>query len=126
MEFDIKSYVSHAKELEVAIYKQKRLMNEHRNLLLGKRPLKPIEPSVYVPSSSNIKMPLKEDVTETVIIFVVFSIIFFFVAIWLHVIFEIFFLGSLACAGFAVWLYVSSKKEYKKASKIRLYINIYI
>lgn len=46
---DLKAYTARAVELESAIYTQRNLMNEHRNLIQQQRPIAPTKPNLRQP-----------------------------------------------------------------------------
>ena len=48
-EVDIKSYTSRAVELESAIYTQRKLMEEHQNIIRNQRPISPRSPNLQPP-----------------------------------------------------------------------------
>lgn len=49
-EFDLKSYTTRAKELESAIYTQKRLMDSHKSLFDSERPVEPKKQQITEPT----------------------------------------------------------------------------
>lgn len=114
MQPDIKSYIARAKELEVAIYKQRQLMEEHKSFLLSKRPIRPIAPSIIKPSF-RASEPEKESVSGIVIKFAVMSIVFLILACVMEAIAGFFVFCALVCGGIGIWLYLSKRKKYKDA-----------
>lgn len=52
-EVDIKSYTSRAVELESAIYTQRKLMEEHQNIIRNQRPISPRSPNLQPPVKPN-------------------------------------------------------------------------
>jgi len=55
----IKDYIRRAKELEVAVYKQKKLMDEHEKMLLANCPSAPTKNIIEIPMASNLQEPQK-------------------------------------------------------------------
>ena len=59
-DISVKDYIARAKELEVAVYKQKRLMAEHEHLLSATSPHVPTKQEIVVPSTFYSQEPQKE------------------------------------------------------------------
>ena len=66
-DISLKEYIKRAKELEVAVYTQRALMNEHEAVLLKKRPIHPKKKTVEMPTAFSATYPQRDSQMEIVL-----------------------------------------------------------
>ena len=81
-EFDLKAYTTRAVELETAIYTQKKLMDDHQNLMLSRRPAAPKKPQLRPPVKPTMPIIVEESNGGNVIALIAVGFVFLF-SIWM-------------------------------------------